>query len=335
MEYQQAHVPQGSPHHSLLAGSLQPCLLSFYGHSVPVALRAAGIFAAAALALLPSRAHGLTTLDRILAHLSSHVLVNVGSIMLNLAENGPGQAGMMPRGLQPGDSVILGYTPSGVAVRETAGNLGLTVTDLQASLLGAGVPPGFYPVGSSLFQLPPGVQYSLFQDDVAGARLAEARELVSARIDGSVVNRIGRMIPSDLSELAAVALSEDALISLGDIASTALGAVNAGEIVTRVRVAYDIGATNSEIEIALAGIERGVNASLEVAQTAATNATQFAQWQIGGTADTAVLIANVASNQMAVNGMVLNVIEQQSVRINLMVTTVLGAVNGGSIDGRD
>lgn len=330
MVYQQAHVPLGSPRFSLLAGSLQSCLFFFFRSRAPAALWVAGI-----LVLAPIPLNAMTTLERVLEHLINHTLVNSGSMFLNLAENGPGQAAKMSRSLRPGDFVILGYTPSGVPVRGTAGNLGLTVTDLQASLLGAGVPPGFYPVGSSLFQLPPGVQYSLFQDDVAGARLTEARELVSARIDGSVVNRIGRMIPSDLSELAAVALSEDALISLGDIGSTALGAVNAGEIVTRVRLAYDSDATSSQIEIALAGIERGANASLEVAQTAATNATQFAQWQIGGTADAAVLVANVASNQMAVNGMVLNVIEQQSVRINLMVTTVLGAVNGGSIDGRD
>lgn len=335
MEHQQTHVPQGSPRFSLLAGSLQPCLFFFFRHQGPAALRAAGLVLSSGLVLAPVSSGASTTLERVLTQLNNHALVHVASVLLNLAENGPGQPGLLARGLQPGDTVILGYTPFGDPVRGTADDLGLTVTNLQAAALGAGVPPGFYPVGSSLFQLPPGVQYSLFQDDVSGARLAEARELVSARIDGSVVNRIGRMIPSNLSDIAAVALSDDALVSFGGIATTALGAVNAGEIVTRVRVAHDPTQTTALIDLALAGIERGANASLVVAQTAATEAAQFAQWQIGGTSDSTALVANIASNRMAVNGMIRTLIDQQSVRVDLLVTTVLGAVNGGSIQEGD
>ena len=335
MEHQQAHVPQGSPRFSLLAGSLQPCLLFYFRPINPVALRAAGIFGACAWIALAMPAGAMTTLERILVHLSNNPIVNAGAVMLNLAENGPVQAALLPRSLEAGDSVILGYSPTGAPIHATAGALGLTVTDLQASSLGAGVPPGFYPVGSTLFQLPPGVQYSLYEADVSGTRLREARELVSARIDASVIHRIGRMIPSDLSEIAAVALSEDALTTIGNIGTTALGAVNTGEIVTRVSVAYDPNATIAHIDLALAGIERGGNASLDIVNTATTSAVQFVEWQVGGTAESATLMANIASNRMDVNGMILALLEQQSVRAGILVTTVLGAVNGGHIDARD
>jgi hypothetical protein len=51
----------------------------------------------------------------------------------------------------------------------------------------------------------------------------------------------------------------------------------------------------------------------------------------GGGADTALAMLNISSSRMDVTGAVLTIVQQQSLRIETVTTTVLGALNGGEI----
>lgn len=125
-------------------------------------------------------------------------------------------------------------------------------------------------------------------------------------IDGSITNIIA-------SVTAAVAGSATATefvlptVDLGDMATTALGAVNTGTITL------------------------GVNAAVDEAATTTTRAISAVMTQIGGSADTGALVLNVAHNASAVNGSILNTMTAVNGSIGATSTTALGAVNTGTI----
>ena len=93
----------------------------------------------------------------------------------------------------------------------------------------------------------------------------------------------------------------------GDMATTALGAVNTGDITL------------------------GVNSAVDEATTSTTNAISAVVTQLGGSADTGAIILNVASNMTGVNGSINNVMEEVNGSIGNLSTTALGAVNTGTI----
>lgn len=93
----------------------------------------------------------------------------------------------------------------------------------------------------------------------------------------------------------------------GDMATTALGAVNTGDITL------------------------GVNSAVDEASTSTTNAVSAVMNQLGGSADTGAIVLNVASNMTGVNGSINNVMEQVNGSIGNLSTTALGAVNTGTI----
>lgn len=273
-----------------------------------------------------------SVLERVLASMPLQAAgASTLSVMTNIAETLPTAPSLQPRRLQPGDVVVIGYADSGAPVTATSDALGLTVTDLDAANIGAGVPPGFYPVGSTLFRLPAGTQYSLFSTDAEGARLAAAQELTESRIDGAITNTFNRIIPADLTEIASVALDVESRAAVGLIASTALGAVNSGEIVTALAVEYDLSTLGTRIDIAHARVEQGVNASVDAVQTSSTLALSATHESLGGSREAMTLALNVASNQMEVVGTVTNLVLAQSAAIGTITTTVLGAVNGGAV----
>ncbi|WP_322896303.1 MULTISPECIES: hypothetical protein [unclassified Yoonia] len=93
----------------------------------------------------------------------------------------------------------------------------------------------------------------------------------------------------------------------GDMATTALGAVNTGEITL------------------------GVNSSVDNAKTSTTEALSSVMTQIGGSADTGALVLNIASNMTGINGSITNVMAELNGSMGNLSTTALGAVNTGEI----
>ena len=133
---------------------------------------------------------------------------------------------------------------------------------------------------------------------------------LSTTIDGSITNVVTG-VTSVTQEVVAVAATASEItlptIDLGDMATTALGAVNTGEITL------------------------GVNSAVDEAATTTTRAISAAMTQIGGSADTGALVLNVASNASAVNGSTQNTMASVNGSIGDLSTTALGAVNTGTI----
>lgn len=133
---------------------------------------------------------------------------------------------------------------------------------------------------------------------------------LSTTIDGSVTNIITGVTTATAEAAAGVASATEftlPTIDLGDIATTALGAVNTGDITL------------------------GVNSAVDEAATSTTNAIAAAMTQIGGSADTGALVLNVASNASAVNGSIENTLLAVNGSVGDLSTTALGAVNTGTI----
>jgi len=129
-------------------------------------------------------------------------------------------------------------------------------------------------------------------------------------IDGSTTNIITGVTSATQEALPGVVSAVEwnmPTFDLGDMATTALGAVNTGEITL------------------------GVNSAVDEASTATTNAISAVDDQIGGSADTGALVLNVASNASAVNGSINNVIAEVNGSVGNLSTTALGAVNTGTI----
>lgn len=133
---------------------------------------------------------------------------------------------------------------------------------------------------------------------------------LSTAIDGSITNVISGVTSATQEAVAGVVSATEwsmPTFDLGDMATTALGAVNTGEIAL------------------------GVNSAVDEASTATTNAISAVVDQIGGSADTGALVLNVASNASAVNGSINNVVAEVNGSIGNLSTTALGAVNTGTI----
>lgn len=133
---------------------------------------------------------------------------------------------------------------------------------------------------------------------------------ISNIIDGSITNIITGVTSATQEAVAGAATATEVnlpTLDLGDMATTALGAVNTGEITL------------------------GVNSAVDEAKTSTTNAISAVMTQIGGSADTGALVLNVASNASAVNGSIENVMAQVNGSIGNLSTTALGAVNTGTI----
>jgi hypothetical protein len=94
---------------------------------------------------------------------------------------------------------------------------------------------------------------------------------------------------------------------LGDLSTTALGAVNTGTITL------------------------GVNSAVDEAKTSSTQAVSSVMDQIGGSADTGAIVLNVASNMTGVNGSINNTMNDVNGALLSASTTALGAVNTGVI----
>lgn len=132
-----------------------------------------------------------------------------------------------------------------------------------------------------------------------------------AGVDGSINNTIDGINGATQEAIASIDVSaiewNMPTLNFGDMATTALGAVNTGEITL------------------------GVNSAIDEASTSTTNAISAVIDQLGGSADTGAIVLNVASNMTGVNGSINNVMEQVNGSIGNLSTTALGAVNTGTI----
>jgi hypothetical protein len=133
---------------------------------------------------------------------------------------------------------------------------------------------------------------------------------VSSVIDGSVTNLIsGLTIATASAVTSASSASEFAMliIDIGDISTTTLGAVNTGEIAV------------------------GVNSAVDEAMSSSTRAIQTSIGIVGGSSDTGAMMLNVAHNTSAIQGNVTNTLVAMNGSVGNVNTTVLGAVNTGTI----
>ena len=133
---------------------------------------------------------------------------------------------------------------------------------------------------------------------------------LSTTVDGSITNIITGVTSAMQEAVAGVVTATEFTLptfDLGDMATTALGAVNTGEITL------------------------GVNSAVDEASTSTTNAISATMTQIGGSADTGALVLNVAHNASAVNGASQNTMIAVNGSIGSASTTALGAVNTGAI----
>ena len=96
-------------------------------------------------------------------------------------------------------------------------------------------------------------------------------------------------------------------LDFADMATTALGAVNTGDITL------------------------GVNSAVDEAKTTSTQAVSSVMNQLGGSADTGAIVLNIASNMTGINGSITNAMTEVNGTIGSLSTTALGAVNTGVI----
>jgi hypothetical protein len=129
-------------------------------------------------------------------------------------------------------------------------------------------------------------------------------------IDGSITNILdGIMVPPTATDADGVTAIEWDMptIEFGDMATTALGAVNTGDITL------------------------GVNSTVDEAKTSSTQAVSSVMEQLGGADGNGALVLNIASNMTGVNGSISNTMTEVNAKTANLSTTALGAVNTGTI----
>lgn len=289
----------------------------------------AKVFCLGALILSPIGA-AASVLERVLELASAlYPQIRAANFSANIAENF-GTLAVAQKTLGGGDRVIIGYDGLGAAVYAVAGPSGVLVTPAQTTtLISGGVSAGLYPLGSALYAIPPAGQLSIFNQTATGALLDQARTSYLTRIDGSITNIIGSIYPPEITQVAAIEAGARSF-DFGGIASTALGAVNAGEIVTKVQVVTGTDAMGLS-SFDLARLSKGPNIVFDYAATDVTSAMVNRVAQMGGGAEASMLAINLATNSTDVTGRVTNIVSGVNGAIVNIITTTLGAVNGGAI----
>jgi hypothetical protein len=130
-------------------------------------------------------------------------------------------------------------------------------------------------------------------------------------INGSISNVIDGIDAATQTALSGTGVSaieyNMPTFEFGDMATTALGAVNTGDITL------------------------GVNSSVDDAKTSSTQAVSSVMEQLGGSAGTGAIVLNIASNMTGINGSISNDLMEVNGKIGALSTTALGAVNTGTI----
>jgi hypothetical protein len=287
------------------------------------------IFCFCVLTAAPSVASA-SILDRVLELIDAfYPKIRAANFTANIAENS-GSLRTTQKALGSGDRVVIGYDGLGTPVLAVSGTSGVLVTPAQAATLSSGgVSAGLYPVGSALYAIPPAGQLSIFNQTASATLLDQARTSYMTRIDGSITNIIGTMYPPEISHVAALEAGAK-FFDLGSIGGTALGAVNAGEIVTKVQVVAGPDALGLS-GIDMARLSKGPNITFDFASTDITSVLSNQVGHLGGSADASMMAINLATNSTVVTARVLNIISDVNGHVDSIVTTALGAVNSGSV----
>lgn len=187
-------------------------------------------------------------------------------------------------------------------------------------------------VAAEVDSISPGATEGFVYDSVTYTTLAEATAAATAAattatednyvftsvsdggIDGSITTTVNG-VTSAVAEATQSATAGTTVayewnlptVDIGDLSTTALGAVNTGEITL------------------------GVNSTVDDAKTTSTQAVSSVMTQLGGAADSAALVLNVASNMTAVNGSITTTMTDVNGALASASTTALGAVNTGTI----
>ncbi|WP_374643571.1 hypothetical protein [Tabrizicola sp.] len=127
------------------------------------------------------------------------------------------------------------------------------------------------------------------------------------KIDGSITNLLSGFDGPTADVNGAVLAVEQVTVDLGDMATTVLGAVNTGDITL------------------------GVNQDVSEAITTKSSAVAATIEQLGGSVDSSALVLNVASNATDIIGSVNTTMTGLNGSMGNVATTVLGAVNTGTI----
>ena len=127
------------------------------------------------------------------------------------------------------------------------------------------------------------------------------------KIDGSITNVINESANATANVGTQVEAVTGLTTTFGDLSTTVLGAVNTGDITLGV---------NQNVDEAISGTASAVSAQLSA---------------IGSVADQSALVLNVASNATDVIGSVANTMTGVNATYGDIGTTVLGAVNTGTI----
>jgi hypothetical protein len=131
-----------------------------------------------------------------------------------------------------------------------------------------------------------------------------------AGVNGSINNVIDGITEATQTATAGVVNAIEfnmPTLNFGNMATTALGAVNTGDITL------------------------GVNSAVDEAKTTSTQAVSSVMNQLGGSADTGAIVLNIASNMTGINGSINNAMTEVNGTIGNLSTTALGAVNTGVI----
>jgi hypothetical protein len=131
--------------------------------------------------------------------------------------------------------------------------------------------------------------------------------IILNNIDGSVTNALSGMTSATANVGETVLAIDQVTVDIGDVSTTVLGAVNTGTTSLGV---------NSDYNQAIAGTSEAVSGKVQ---------------QLGGVANQTALVLNVASNATSVVGSVTNTFNALNGSVGNIGTTVLGAVNTGTI----
>lgn len=311
-----------------------PALVDRFVHELGRAL------ALTTLALLPPLMFAApaqaATLVEVLRRIAAMGPSPLGAVMMNASVNAPFDA-RHPSYLQTGQSVIIGYGPSGAAITAPATAQGTLITPIQAAELTTGLAAGLYPVGSQLYSVPPAGQLSLYQLDQRGRQLEQATSMALATIDGSIQSVITAALFPDLAEVRIHAFdaSQQAArgIDIADLSTTVLGAVNSGKIISEIRIDGIVPDGATLLGTDPASIGQGAVIGLQEAIAGNAMAIGVTRSEIGTQSDNGALILNLAQSASAVNGQVINIIDGQSASIKSITTTAIGSVNDGRILG--
>ena len=284
---------------------------------------------AVALVAMASTASAQSVLERVLGQIDNSTnLAEVNGTFANIAENigvvGSENQYTIPRGLfieegmggNPNSRITITQTQFDNIVDTATADLIAGITEdettgrfsVSGSAGGVSVPSNSFNTleAAEAFasQVALTTLTSLVFDTIPGTS-----SILNA-IDGSINNVIdGLDVALQTATVGDVTAIEFVLptVVFGDMATTALGAVNTGDITL------------------------GVNSSVDNAKTSSSEAVSSVMAQLGGSMDTGAIVLNIASNATDVIGSVNNTMTGVNATVGALSTTALGAVNTGTI----